>query len=130
MFNYETIQNLSPDDVIIINDLVVLAEKAKEIEQKIRENFTFKMGEDKIELWHDEYNHEYLTHDGVWQARYLHQTYDVKCTAEEIFEYMKAEYLIDKGFVPEIKESRFTAEGAKRQIYRYFSSFVNKLEVK
>ena len=127
MLNYETIKKLNSDDVIIINDLVTLAEKAKEIDKKIKENFTFKIGEEKIDVWHDNYSREYLTPDGVWHARYLDQTYDVKCTAEEIFEYLKVDYLINKGLVPPIKDHKYTAEGEKRKIYGYFSSFLNRL---
>ena len=124
MFDYESINNLSAKDVEILNGLLPLAEEAKRAEEAIKAVYCFSIGEDKIEVWGDEYNHEYITHDGTWQARYLHQSYDVKCTAEEIFQYLKASFLIKKGFAQECVNSRFTKEGEMTHIFAYFERFM------
>jgi hypothetical protein len=92
----------------------------------IREKFTFKIGEDKIEVWSDAYNHEYITYDGVWQARYLHQTYDVECSVEGIFNLFRAEYLISKGFASEYEGDGFSEAGELNYICRYFRTFVSR----
>lgn len=130
MFDYASIKKLTCNDTIILNSLVPLAEQAKEAEKQIKETYLFHIGEDKIELWHDDYNHEYLTRDGVWQARFLHQTYDVECTAETIFEYMKAEYFIQNGFTEQYEGNRYTEDGEKAFIFRYFKSFLKRTEEK
>ena len=120
------INEIGPRDVVILNGLLPIAQKAIEAEQLIKETYLFRIGEDSIEVWHDEYNHEYLTQDGIWQARYLHQTYDVKCSAEIIFDYFKAEYLIKNGYAKEFEGSYSTEEGNKAKICSYFNSFLRK----
>ena len=127
MFDRELIRKLSPDDVLIIMDLLPLAKWAKEAEKKIKEKYTFKIGEEKIMVWSDGPNCEYLTHEGVWQARYLHQSYDMVCSAEEIFKYAKASYLIENGYEEELtKNGEDTAEGGMAQVFRYFKSFLKR----
>lgn len=128
MFDYESIKKLTADDVLILNGLSELAKKAKEAAEIVKDTYLFHIGEEKIEVWRDEYNHEYLTCDGVWQARYLHQNYDVKCTAETIFEYMKAEFLIEKGFAKEYDGNLYTKEGEMVQAFRYFKVFLKNTE--
>lgn len=127
---YENVMKLTPDEIILMNGLVSVAKEAKEVAELIRTSFSnsFGIGVDRVEVWHDDYNHEYLTHDGVWQARYLHQTYDVKCTVEEIYNYFRAEYLVDNGFVGEFDGSRYTEAGRMKAICSYFRAFVQKLQ--
>lgn len=124
MLTYTDIINLSLKDVYVLNALLPIAEEAKNAETLIKSTYSFGVGEEKIEIWHDSVNHEFVTRDGVWQARYLHQTYDVNCTAEEIFEYMKADFLINNSYAPEAIDGVLTAEGEKAFIYRYFSTFL------
>ena len=126
MFDYASIKKLSPNDVLILNSLSPLAEKAKEIEKQIKETYLFHIGEKRIAIWHDENNYEYLTYDGVWQARYLNQTYNVECTAETIFEYLKANYLIEKGYVKKYDGNHYTEEGKMASAFFYFNNFMNK----
>lgn len=125
MFDYASISTITTDDILILKGLLPLAEEARKAEKMIRDTYCFHIEEDRIELWADEYNHEYLTHDGVWQARYLHQTYDVECTADSIFEYMKADYLIENGFAEKLSnDNRLTDVGKKAMIYGYFRNFL------
>ena len=126
MFDYESIKKIGPKDIMIINSLLPLAKQAIEAEKLIRETYLFHIGETKITVWTDQNNWEYITRDGVWQARYLNQEYDVECTAEVIFDYAKADYLVKNGYVKECENSYFTEEGKKAEIYKYFSCFLKK----
>ena len=129
----EKIMGMTADEIIIINGLQKVAEEAKEHARRIADAYhCFGIGEDVIEVWHDRdcNNYEYLTHDGVWQARYLHQTYDVKVDADTIFDYYRAEWLIENGYAKEFKNSYLTECGQKKEVCRYFRLFVNKIKVK
>lgn len=125
----EKISNLTADEIIVAVELSEVAKEAKEIFELIRSTYKcFGIGQDIIEVWRDRdgYNHEYLTHDGIWQARYLHQTYDIRCSPDCIYEYFRAEYLVENGFVPEYEGNQPTEAGEKKLICRYFRSFIEK----
>ena len=128
MIDWEKIKDITPDEVIIINELQKLAAEAKEAAKLIRATYRcFGIGEEKITVWKDYHNTEYLTYTGVWQARYLHQTYDVECSAEGIFEYFKAEFLADY-FKDEGVEDYEIAE--KASICKYFRKFLRDTQEK
>lgn len=127
----EEIMNMKVDEILLLNELVGVAREAKEAAKLISEIYSkaFGINEEKIEVWHDSdnYNYEYLTHNGFWQARYLHQTYDVECTADGIFEYFKAEYLVNNNYVARCKNGCYlTEEGEKAEIAEYFRAFVSR----
>ena len=126
------IMNMKVDEILLLNGLVSVAQEAKDAAEAIHTAYahSFGIGEDSIEVWHDRDNNnfEYLTHDGIWQARYLHQTYDVKCTADEIFKYFRAEYMIQNGFAKEFEGCYMTEEGQLKQIAGYFKSFIRKVQ--
>ena len=131
MFDMGKIMSLTPDEVLIVNGLQTVAEEAKKHAELIRKNFhNFGIGEDKIEVWHDrDYNNfEYLTHSGIWQARYLHQTYDVSVDADSIFDYYRAEWLVKNGYAEESEGCLTTEYGEKKMICDYFRSFVSRIE--
>lgn len=121
---------MSVNEILMLNGMATVAREAKEASELIYNSFknAFGIGVDEIEVWGDSYNHEYLTHSGVWQARYLHQTYDVECTPEGIFKYYRAEYLIQNGYAQESENSRYTEEGELNQVVPYFRAFVSRLE--
>ena len=127
----QKICEMSVNEILMLAGLADVAREAKAAAELIHDHFrnAFGIGVDKIEVWGDSYNHEYLTHSGVWQARYLHQTYDVECTPDGIFRYYRAEYLIQNGYAKETEESRYTEEGELNQVVRYFRSFISRLEV-
>ena len=118
------------DEILMVNGLAEVAKEAKESAEIISKAYAkaFGIKEDKIVVWNDAYNAEYLTHDGIWQARYVHQTYDVECTADGIFDYLKADYLIQNGYAsPYMEDSCYLSpEGAKQEVVRYFRVFVNR----
>lgn len=132
MFDMEKIMKMTPDDIIIINGLCNIAKEAKADAKKIADAYhCFGIGETIVEVWHDSdrYNHEYLTHDGTWQARYLHQSYDVQVDAESIFDLYRAEWLIDNGYIDEHdKDGYITTYGRKKEVCRYFRSFVKHIK--
>jgi len=118
------INALTPDEVLAVIKLQDLAVEAKEAEEVISATYCcFGIGEEKVEIWQDRdgYNFEYLTHDGVWQARYLHQQYDVFCSADGIFECLKAEYFTQMGVGNLPREIREMADAC-----RYFRAFVKR----
>jgi hypothetical protein len=93
----DKIMGLNHQEVIAVVELHKLAQKAKVISDLIYKAYKcFGIGETKITVWSDGNNFEYLTYDGVWQARYLHQNYDVTCTPDGIFDVMKAAYLFSQ----------------------------------
>ena len=119
-YNLELINNLTADDTKIILDLLKLRDEARSAHDAIKGNIRFSIGEDKKTIWKDQHNAEYITHEGIWQARYLHQTYDVTCTTEGIFDVFKAAYLKNLGGGC-LRDSAAESAG-------YFRSFVRKLE--
>jgi len=130
MYDLEKIKNLTSEEVQIVSAMKVIAEQAQEIVDLIRGAYSFRMGEEKIQVMNDGPNSEFLTHSGVWQARYLHQTYDVSIDKESIFDLQLASYLIEKGFAESSIDAHMTPEGEKQMIDRYFMSFVQRTKTK
>lgn len=129
MFDLEKIMSLTADEILIINGLQSVAAEAKEHARLITETYhCFGIGEDKIEVWSDSYNAEYLTHGGLWQARYLHQSYDVKVDEDTIFDYYRAEWLVKNGYAAEYENNHVTEIGKKSIICQYFKTFVYRTE--
>ena len=112
--------NLTPEELVILDDLKELAKDAIEAAKLINEAYTFKIGQDKVVVWEDSYNHEYVTNDGIWQARYLHQTYDVKSTSHEIYKLLKNEYIYRNNH----NKDKYYRDQA--EIAGYFRTFINK----
>ena len=130
MFNMDKIMSLNADEILIANGLQAVAAEAKEHSELIHNAYhCFGIGEDKIEVWHDRdfNNFEYLTHNGVWQARYLHQSYDVSVDADTIFDYYRAEWLVENGYVAESENGYYTEYCIKKHICGYFRSFVRRI---
>lgn len=81
--------------------------------------------ENRYKLWDDTNNAEYLVLvDGkwIWQARYLHQTYDVPIDMEEIYKMMV------HGYEHEKDESKRCRVNNCKDAIGYFRSYVLKLE--
>ena len=129
MFDVNKIMSLNADEILIANGLREVAEEAKADSELIYKTYhCFGIGEERIEVWRDKdaNNFEYLTHDGVWEARYLHQKYDVKVDKDTIFDYYKAEWLIKNGYALEMEGNRYTEDGKKKQICECFRAFVSR----
>ena len=72
------LKSLSAEDLRKIKEYQVLLADAENAVKAVVARHKFSLFQDKIVLYNDGNNAEYLTCDGVWQARYLHQKYDVK----------------------------------------------------
>lgn len=128
MFNLEKIMKLNAEEIAIVNGLQEVAKEAKEHVELIHKAYRcFGIGEDKIEVFRDGNNFEYLTHDGIWQARYLHQEYNIKIDVDTIYDYYRAAWLVKNGYADDCKDSFLTDYGNKNRICGYFRSFVRRI---
>ena len=128
MLDVKMLLELQGEDInmlnILLTELPKLAKEAEAAEKLIKETYSFKIGEDYITVWSDEHNREFITKDGIWQARYLHQSYDVTCTTNGIYKLFKEEYLYEKKYV-EGKQYREAP-----LIAGYFRNFISLTERK
>lgn len=127
--------------MINLNDLTV--EDLKDIEelQKFRKEsqrlYNIVINNQKVplilddknryKLWGDTYNAEYLAlinGEWVWQARYLHQKYDVPINVENIYKIMVCAYEMEK----DTTKRGFT--NGNKEAIGYFTTYVNKLIIK
>ena len=129
MFELNKILSLTAEEIIIVNALDKVAEEARADAKKIAEAYHFSIGQEEIEVYHDRdcNNFEYLTHSGIWKARYLHQSYDVKVDFESIYELYRAEWLIENGYAKETVNGFLTEFGKKKEACSYFREFVRKI---
>lgn len=77
--------------------------------------------ENRYKLWDDTNNAEYLTlinGEWVWQARYLHQKYNVPINVEKIYKIMVHAYEMEK---------KKTLTNDNKKAINYFTSYVDKL---
>lgn len=123
MFDLQSLAKLNPDDIILLNELLPMAREAKRIEELIKSTYLFHVGEERIQVdTNDDCHCEFLTHDGKWLCSWTRSEYEVLCNAPEIFELMKAKYMLDNNYF-EDTEAKKTAE-KKAQTWRHFKSFV------
>lgn len=116
----DLIENLTPEDIELILKYNELLSEAKNAVKIIKNTCLFHIGEKEITLSDDGNNREYLTFDGIWKARYLHQSYDIPVTIEGIFDVYKAEY--------EHKKSKSTQVNNKAASAGYFRTFIKRLQ--
>lgn len=116
----DLIENLTPEDIELILKYNELLSEAKNAVKIIKNTCLFHIGEKEITLSDDGNNREYLTYDGIWKARYLHQSYDIPVTIEGIFDVYKAEY--------EHKKSKSTQVNNKAASAGYFRTFIKRLQ--
>lgn len=85
------LESITPDDIIKIEAYKTLLAQAEADVSAINKAYLFHIGEKRLTVWNDGNNAEYLTHDGLWQARYLHQSYNVQVTVDDVFSVYKSE---------------------------------------
>lgn len=88
----ELLKSMTAEDLRRIEVYQKLLKEAEEAVKTVIGKYKFDIYQEKITLWSDGNNAEYLTHNGVWQARYLHQRYDVSITVDDIFSVFKEAY--------------------------------------
>lgn len=129
---FENILKLGLYEITLINGLEKPAREAKEAAKIIRETYTFMAGKERTEVYHDKTsnNVEFYTRDGVWEARYLDQEYDVPCTEEELFKYFRAEYMVDEKFIdtPEMREMKLVSSYLRKFVSRTREVYLSKVE--
>lgn len=116
----DLIESLTAEDVELILKYNELLSEAKNAVKIIKNTCLFHIGEKEITLFNDGNNREYLTFDGIWKARYLHQSYDIPVTVEGVFDVYKAEY--------EYKKLKSTRRNDKAESAKYFRTFVRELQ--
>lgn len=116
----DLIENLTPEGIGLILKYNELLSEAKNAVKTIKNTCLFHIGEKEITLSDDGNNREYLTFDGIWKARYLHQSYDIPVTIEGVFDVYKAEY--------EHRKSKSTSVNKKANSAGYFRSCVRRLQ--
>lgn len=117
------VKNLSIMDVEVALKLKDLAENAKKISNYIYQSHrSFGIGEEKITVWREGSNAEYLTHSGKWEARYLNQSFDVDCTPNGVFQLLKSKYLIEHDATTGMEEKRILEK------WNCFKSFIKRID--
>lgn len=112
----ELLKSMSAEDVRRIEIYRELLNEAEEAVKTIIATYKFNIFQDKIVIWNDGNNAEYLTHNGIWQARYINQSYDVNITVQDVFEIFKEAY----------EHKNISKVNLKAQSAGYFRSFVNR----
>ena len=122
------LMELTAEDLADIEVLQKLRKEAERLYRVIVNNQKVPLildDQNRYKLWDDGDNAEYLAlKDGewVWQARYLHQTYDVPINKEKIYRIMVSGYQQRKD------ESKRRFANTYDEAIDYFKSYVSKLE--
>ena len=129
--DFEKINSLTPDEIIIANILDKAAKEANAAVELIYDTYKFHMGEEKIELARNgQSNYEYLTYDGKWVGVFAKKpTYTVKCSKEEsdIYAYLYAKSLLEGGYVrPEDFFSEDVTYAEMNVVAIYLCNFIER----
>ncbi len=124
------LDDLTVEDLKDIEELQKIRKEAQRLYNIVVANQRVPLildDKNRYKLWDDTNNAEYLTLiDGewVWQARYLHQTYDVPINVEKIYKTMVCAYEMERDVT-----KRGLVNNNKDAI-SYFTSYVNELKDK
>ena len=122
------LMELTAEDLADIEVLQKLRKEAEKLYRAVVNNQRVPLILDdmnRYKLWDDSNNAEYLTlKDGewIWQARYLHQSYDVPINKEKIYRIMVSGYQQRKD------KSMIGFTNTYDEAIDYFKSYVSKLE--
>ncbi len=128
--NMINLDDLTVEDLKDIEELQKIRKEAQRLYNIVVANQRVPLildDKNRYKLWDDTNNAEYLTLiDGewVWQARYLHQTYDVPINVEKIYKTMVCAYEMERDVT-----KRGLVNNNKDAI-SYFTSYVNELKDK
>ena len=129
MVDIEKIMSLTTDEIKIASELYKFQKEAEEAERLIRETYhSFGIQEEKIEVGTSEYgkNTEYLTHSGIWQARYLNINCDIVCSEAEIFRVFAIEYFVKNKVLKCFEGINYTKEGDMARACKFFRAFIER----
>lgn len=102
MIDVKKVTSLTLAEMAIANDLQKLAIKAKEMADLIQKVYKcFGIREKNIRVWTDKENDNdhWLSHAGVWCTKCKGELHSVTCDSEDIFVYLKAEYMVENKYV-------------------------------
>lgn len=122
------LMSLTSEDLRDIEVLQKFRIEAENLYRTVVKNQTVPLILDNMnryKLWDDSNNAEYLALiDGnwIWQARYLHQTYDVPIDVEGIYRIMV------RGYEQRKDDSKRGFTNNNEDAIKYFKSYVTKLE--
>ena len=119
----DLLKSMTADDLKRIEVYRELLKKAESAVESVIGAYKFDIFQEKITIRNDGNNAEYLTHDGIWQARYLHQRYDVKITVESVFDIFKEEYEHNLK-----RDGRVNDKASSASYFRYFVSTCEKIK--
>ena len=127
MVDIRKVNSLSPEEIELAVKLRSLLKDANQIVSLILKAYKFSMKELKIVVWSDMSSTEYLSHNGVWQGIYSGKKYEIVCTEQDVYEYLKAKYLVDNDFVSSYEVNGIPTEyGEKAIVCEYFLKFVER----
>lgn len=120
--------DLTVEDLKDIEQLQKFRKEAEELYHTVIKNQTVPLILDNMnryKLWDDSNNATYLAlveGKWIWQARYLHQTYDVPIDIEGIYRMMI------RGYEHRKDESKRGFVNNNEDAIKYFKSYVNGLK--
>ncbi len=132
MVNLAKFEGITPDDIIILVGLLEPAKEAKRLAQMLHQAYPFKPDEMKKVLVDNGVDHEYITRDNTWHYRSKKVKLDVSYTTESIFELLKAEFLVNAGYVDRYSNDLMSLTEldiqSKAFNYLHFKNFVKRTE--
>ena len=131
--DFEQINGLRPETIIVANILDGAARKALEMAKLICDTYCFRIGEVEKEVWHNGEHVEILTRDGIWQGTFKNEgTYDLVCNPDDINfnlqAFFYAETMLEEKIVREddTLPGSETTYGEMACVAKHFYNFVER----
>lgn len=122
MIDVKAMCKISREELMKLSELYSLAQEATEADILIHNVWTFKIGEKAINILRNEEYSMYLSQGNgdLLVKMSSGEIFNIKCNQEDIFEYFRAEFLINNGYdvADEYKE--------KANICKYLRKFLDK----
>ena len=131
--DFEQINELRPETIIVANILDGAARKALEMAKLICDTYFFRIGEVKKEVWHNGEHVEILTRDGSWQGTFKNEgTYELFCNPDDanfnLQAFFYAETMLEEKVVKEedTLPGSETTYGEMARVAKHFYNFVER----
>ena len=100
MIDAEMISKISREDLNVLSDIYSLSQEATEVEMLIHSVWTFKIGEKIINVLDSQECSMFLSQEtGELKVKNENEEiYTIACNEDEIFDYFRAEFLVQKGY--------------------------------
>lgn len=130
MIDVKTMCKISREDLMSLAELYSLAGEATEAEILIHNVWTFKIGEKVINVLENEECSLYLSQEsGELKIKTNSEDiWNIKCNQDEIFEYFRAEFLVEKGY--EVTEEYKQRANTCKYLRKFIDKTVGILNVK